>query len=222
VKVSIVLDPSLSVNDIDVSKLYANQALKAAIECCQFDTVLDIGSGIGKHADVFHQCGKKVTTIDLSTKAERETDNRRHITADYNEYQFGTPFDLVWASHILEHQLNPNHFLKKVHVDVREGGWVAITVPPLKHAIVGGHVSLWNAGLLIYNLVLSGFNCRTASILKYGYNISVIVQKTSILNFPHLNYDTGDIKRLGHFFPEGLVEGFNGNLSRENWPPVSP
>ena len=76
-----------------------------------------------------------------------------------------------------EHQVNPNLFLKKIFNDLKEGGVLAITVPPLKHEIVGGHVTLWNAGLTMYQLVLAGFNCKNISIKSYGYNISVVLKK---------------------------------------------
>ena len=124
---------------------------------------------------------------------------------------------LFWASHVLEHQANPNLFLKKIHSNLKENGILAITVPPLKHEIVGGHLTLWNAGLLLYQLVLAGFNCSDASILTYGYNISIIIRKRSISDFPELSFDKGDIKKLSNYFPVGFEEPFNGNIRRLNW-----
>ena len=46
-------------------------------------------------------------------------------------------------------------FLKKVHSLLNEGGYLAIIVPPRKPFIVGGHVTIWNAGLVLYNLILA-------------------------------------------------------------------
>lgn len=200
--------------------ILAGCALEALIDHCEFQTVLDVGSGAGKHADVFEASGKHVTAIDfgVSVYFQQKTSHRTDIIADYYQYSFDTPFDCVWASHVLEHQPNPNDFLRKTHRDLKEGGWLAITVPPLKHNIVGGHLTLWNAGLLLYQLVFAGFDCRDAAVRSYGYNVSVIVKKSTIRDTPLLHYDSGDIDRLSQFFPSGLGEGFNGRIKQLNWP----
>lgn len=200
---------------------FGARALEAIIDHCQFETVLDVGSGAGDHSKVFEEAGKHVTSIDfgVSVYYHRASHRRDVIKADYYQYEFDQPFDLIWASHVLEHQPNPNLFLQKIHRDLKEGGWLAVTVPPLKHEIVGGHVSLWNAGLLLYQLIFAGFNCRHAAIRKYGYNISVVVQKDTIDQLPSLHYDSGDIDRLAEYFPPGLSEGFHGDIESLQWPP---
>ena len=199
---------------------FADEALATAIKHCDFDTVLDVGSGGGKHADAFEENGKRVTCIDYgkSIYFKQVSSTRTEIVADYLTYEFEEPFDLLWASHVLEHQPNPNIFLKKMHQDIKEGGWLVVTVPPLKHEIVGGHVTLWNAGLLLYQLIMAGFNCKNAWIKSYGYNISVIVQKKTIKEMPELAFDSGDIDRLGDYFPDGLTERFDGAIKNLNWP----
>ena len=116
----------------------------------------------------------------------------------------------------MEHQLNVNHFLKKIFSCLKDDGILAITVPPLKEEIVGGHVSLWNAGLLLYNLILAGFNCKDASVKSYGYNISVIVKKKKA-KLPNLKFDNGDIRDLAEFFPFNATEGFDGQIQEWNW-----
>ena len=97
---------------------------------------------------------------------------------------------------------------------------LAITVPPAMHQIVGGHLSVWNAGLLLYHLILAGFDCRNAHVCQYGYNISVILRKR-LIELPALHYDSGDINRLAQFLPDGLSEGFNGDIRKLNWPTES-
>lgn len=200
---------------------FGSRALEAVIDHCDFNTVLDVGSGAGDHSRVFEQAGKDVTSIDfgVSVYYHRASHRREVIKADYYNYEFERPFDLIWASHVLEHQPNPSLFLNKVRRDLKEGGWLALTVPPLKHEIVGGHVTLWNAGLLLYQLIFAGFNCRHAAIRKYGYNISLVVQKQTIRKLPSLHYDSGDIDRLAEYFPPGLNEGFNGDIEQLQWPP---
>jgi SAM-dependent methyltransferase len=204
----------------------AYRALMKLLSDYEFETVLDIGSGAGEQATVFLSHGKKVTALDYgkSPYYERRDPAIQTVIGDFNTYPFEAQFDCVWASHVLEHQANPNIFLRKIHHVTKENGIVAITVPPLKHQIVGGHVTLWNAGLLLYHLVLAGFDCRNASVLRYGYNISVIVQKKTFEVPDDIAFDQGDIRKIKHALPSGLDfapnaldDPFNGDIVRLNW-----
>lgn len=171
-----------------------------------FNTVLDVGSGEGKHAEVLRNAGKTVTTIALSNA---------DIIGDFNNVPLGK-YDCVWASHVLEHQRNVGSFLDRCFDCLHENGILAVTVPPLKHEIVGGHLSLWNAGLLLYNIILAGFDCREAAVNTYGYNISIIVRKRRAV-LPELKMDYGDIESLKEFFPFAAEHGFDGRLTSVNW-----
>jgi len=197
----------------------AGQAIQKVLDDYQFHTVLDLGAGEGLHSRIFESHGKNVTAVDLggSVYAQRANPDFNVISGNFMEIVFDKPFDCIWCSHVLEHQLNVNTFLRRISDNLVEGGILAITVPPLKHEIVGGHVSLWNAGLLIYNLVMAGFDCRNASLLRYSYNISCIVEKKSIKLPPNLTFDAGDIEKLASYFPPGLSEGFNGDIYELNW-----
>jgi SAM-dependent methyltransferase len=205
---------------------FGGRGLEKLLRDYDFDTVLDIGCGEGHHAKVLLAHGKKVTAIDYgkSPYFENRDPTLIALVGDFNTYPFADHFDCVWASHVLEHQLNPHSFLRKVHEILREGGTAAITVPTLKNEIVGGHVSLWNAGLLLYHLVIAGFDCRFASLLTYGRNISVIVVKRTINVLDSIVYDKGDIRVIReylpkelHFHPTELDDPFDGNIARINW-----
>jgi SAM-dependent methyltransferase len=156
---------------------------------------------------------KKVVTIDLDTGYKIKPD----IIDDYNSYQFTDKFDLIWCSHVLEHQLNVNFFLRKIWHDLKPGGIYAITVPPMKSQVVGGHVTVWNAGLLLYNLVLAGFDCSKCHVKKYGYNISVVGRKKKAKLPKGLKMDQGDIEKLAEFFPLPVQQDFNGDIQKLNW-----
>lgn len=188
---------------------YAAEAFKRVVACTDVQTILDVGSGDGEHARAFTAHGKQVTTISLRPPAD--------YVADYLETKFEQPFDALWCSHVLEHQVNVNLFLRKCFQNLREHGVLAVTVPTPKHYIVGGHVTLWNAGLLLYNLVLAGFDCCDARVSgEYGYNISVVVRKQAA-KLPSLTSDAGDIAKLSRFFPIAVVDGFDGRLPPINW-----
>ena len=197
----------------------AGLCLQKLLDDFDFSTVLDIGSGSGQHSAVFERYNKKVTQIDMgrSWHYQKSSGAREIILGNYVEYDFEKTFDAIWVSHVLEHQPNAGIFLRKIHSDLTEGGILAITVPPLKHEIVGGHVNLWNAGILLYNLILVGFDCRKAHVLSYGYNISVILKKKSVTLPDNLSWDKGDIDKLKQYFPPGCQEGFDGNLRELEW-----
>lgn len=201
-----------------VNESYGMQGMQKLINDFVFETILDIGCGRGVHSEIFKKKGKNVTSIDYGNSVYFQSGKPKNaIVGDYMGYEPEEKFDSIWCCHVLEHQLNPNLFLKKIYNDLKEDGILAITVPPLKHTIVGGHVSLWNAGLLLYHLVHAGFDCKNAALLKYAYNITCIVQKKSIDNFPKLSFDTGDLDLLTSFMPDGLGEGFDGDIYELNW-----
>lgn len=200
--------------------LHSGVALHRVMAIPGITTVLDVGSGGGKHARILTDAGKKVTCVDYgrSVYYDRTQESAPDVYSginvihgDYLAIDVGNKFDLVWASHVLEHQRNVGLFIDKLIADAKEGGWLCITVPPAKPFIVGGHLTLWNAGLLLYNLVLAGLDCSQAEVLNYGYNISVIVQNRRI-NLPELDYDSGDVDRLSKYFPRGCKENFDGRF----------
>jgi SAM-dependent methyltransferase len=176
-----------------------------------FDTVLDVGCGNGAHAREFERAGKKVTTIAYTGEAD--------IIGDYLTTDFKSRFDCLWLSHVLEHQKNVGLFLQKCFSDLNKGGILAVTVPPMKQQIVGGHLTCWNAGLLLYNMILAGFDCSEAKVKTYGYNVSVIVRKKQVPEkvLASLVWDCGDIERLSRFFPFEAKQDFNGNIQQVNW-----
>ncbi|MGL4759108.1 MAG: class I SAM-dependent methyltransferase [Patescibacteria group bacterium] len=199
-------------SDIDFTNVLAHEALEFLLHKHEFTTILDIGCGKGIHANIFRQYQKEVITIDFHANRNFQPD----IYGDYLQHEFKQKFDVIWCSHVLEHQLNVNLFLRKIWHDLESEGIFAITVPPMKPQIVGGHVTIWNAGLLIYNLILAGFDCSQCQLKKYGYNISIIGKK-EVAKLPELRMDEGDIERLAQYFPLPVLQGFNGDIKEINW-----
>lgn len=197
---------------------FGSYCMQKLLDDHQFDSVLDVGSGAGAHTNLFSDYGKSVTALDYGkAKPFQKNESRVQVViTNFEDYQTDTKFDCVWCSHILEHQLNCHSFLTKACFLLKEGGVFAVTVPPLKSAIVGGHLSFWNAGLLLYHLIMAGFDCSNASVLQYGYNISVIVKKKTLV-LPDLCFGGGDILLLEKYFPLPVKEGFEGNIRKLNW-----
>lgn len=179
--------------------------------------VLDVGSGSGDHARIMRAAGMQVVTVSYESPAD-------HVCDYVGNREIGGGFDAIWASHVLEHQPNVGAFLRQCFRDLRDDGVLAVTVPPAKPEIVGGHLTTWNAGLLLYNLIVAGFDCREASVSGcyssgpgyQPYNISVIVRKRPAV-LPQLRFDNGDIERLAQFFPCPVQQGFDGRLSEIRW-----
>ena len=160
-------------------------------------SVLDVGCGDGYHARQFKLAGKKVTTVSLGEGAD--------FCGDYLALDL-PQFDLIWCSHVLEHQTNPGLFLKKCKADLNPGGWLCVTVPPVKPELAGGHVTIWNESVLLYQLVMAGFDCSEIMIKRYDYNISAIIQKKAV-SLPKLKMDFGDIETLRDYLPQGVKHG---------------
>ncbi len=168
---------------------------------------LDVGSG--PQSVLGHD--RKVYTLDFLPGVD--------FVGDFLQTEFSEPFGAIWCSHVLEHQPNPGLFLQRIRRYVVPDGVVAITVPPWRDKLVGGHLHLWNEGHLLYNMILAGFDCSQARVGVYGYSISVIVRRKDIdfSALPTLKMDKGDIEILAPFFPFPATQGCNGKVGDINW-----
>lgn len=196
--------------------MWADQALERVLQEENIRSILDVGSGSGTHASHFRAAGREVTTVDINPdyKADHSWD---YNLVDHFDIIDSDTFDCVWASHVLEHQADVNNFIQACLWSLKDNGLLAITVPPRKDEIVGGHLTLWNPGLLVYNLIVAGLDCSQARVGHYDYNISVLVRK-KLRPEVKLVYDSGDITTLTPFFPTSwsVKENFPGWQSA-NW-----
>ncbi len=191
---------------------HARVGLRYLIEHYSFETVIDVGSGTGRHAKVFEKFGKTVTRLDYgeSNTFKQGGGTSDVIKTNINTFETDQSWDVVWASHILEHQPNVQLFIQKLFSLTQDNGIVAITVPPLSAKVVGGHFTTWTQGLLLFNIALAGFSMRDVEIFKYGGNITLIARKAPF-DLPQLGYCKGDVEMLSPYLPDGFFHGIDGS-----------
>ncbi|TYP00176.1 methyltransferase family protein [Geothermobacter ehrlichii] len=140
----------------------------------RFQTVLDIGSGSGEHKRFFEYFGKQVYSVDLFHQAD--------YCGDFLEIDFDRRFDVIWCSHVLEHQRNVGLFLDKVFSLLPERGILALTVPyHPRERLISGHINNFSIPLLCYHLIMAGFDCSKAQILG-TFETSLIVRKKEAIH----------------------------------------
>lgn len=138
------------------------------------------------------------------------------------EYLPRTPdqYHAIYCAHTLEHVRNVGIMLDSMHIELREGGLLCIVVPPAKPNIVGGHLTIWNAGLLLYNLIRAHFDCAQAAVRSYDYNVAVLVRKvTARYRERELLEDNGDLATLAPFFPVSMPQDTDGQIDEHAWGP---
>ncbi|MFT7536779.1 MAG: SAM-dependent methyltransferase [Hyphomicrobiaceae bacterium] len=200
---------------------FAQHGLFKLVNDYDFDSVLDVGAGAGHHSNLLAKNGKAVTSLDFGASIYAKSldsinEGVTRVEANFYEVEFDEKFDCLWASHVLEHQPDPGQFLRRCMDLTREGGIIAITVPPLDHEVCGGHLTAWNAGLVLYQMVFNGIDCSRASICSLGYNTTVIVYNDKRPRVD-LAWDNGDIRLLKQYFPEFVTEPFDGHINQWNW-----
>lgn len=176
----------------------------------EFTTVLDIGAGAGEHSRFLQLYGKKTYSVDLHKSAD--------YVGDFMTCDIDRKFDVVWCSHVLEHQRNVGAFLEKIYSVLNDDGLLAISVPTHpRERMVSGHITSWNAGLLIYNLVLAGFDCRQASFLQ-SFDLSLIVRKRPAIGGDVLSSaGYAPLEEISRYFPFPVTTGANAEIKSLNW-----
>ena len=180
---------------------------------------LNLGSGGPETAKHILAYGKTVIDIDFQRAHDFEHHNYTWIKYDLNN---GVPYkddiDVIVANHVLEHIQNTGLFLSGCATALKDDGTLCIAVPPFKHNIVGGHVHVWNLGLLMYNLALNGFDVVSGRFKREGYNLIGIVKKME-KKLPDLQNDNGDIEKLVllNYLPKSFYQAMNGDFNQYNW-----
>lgn len=194
--------------------------------------VLDIGVGRGQISEWFLNNGnpESIDAVGLETDSYgmksdlKQLVRIRECSVEYMPYEEDF-FDVVIASHILEHVPNMGRALTEICRVTKLGGWLYVFIPKYTDRVCAGHINTgWNLGQLIYVLLLNGFDVKNGHFIEYGYSLCAYVQKSDI-KLPVLRGDSGDITLLNDagLFPvpisteDGKNDGFDGEFMSINW-----
>ena len=135
----------------------------------KFKTCLDIGSGEGVHTAILRHAGLEVFQVDkYSTTSEYKV--------DFIEHKFDRKFDVVFCSHVIEHQRNVGLFLDKIFDILSDDGVLIISAPKEDHNLIEGHLNSFIFPLFLQQMIHAGFDCKNGKFLSAMEN-SFIVSK---------------------------------------------
>lgn len=193
--------------------------------------LLDVGMGNGELSIYFAQKGYEVTGTGLSM------DSYNLVKSDIEKYHIridecyaekmpfdDAEFDIVVASHVLEHVPNLGLALQEIRRVLKPQGMLFVLVPPHEVEILSGHIHTgWSVGQLMYLLLLNGFRVNDGNFIHYGYNIAAVVHKDDF-ELPDLRYDFMDLRKLetAGLFPRPIKKrdgdaNFDGRIFSINW-----
>ncbi len=157
-------------------------------------TLLEIGAGAGQASFWFEKEGFFVTAIEpdeRNVKLINEKLTSGHCTQGFIEdIEIEGKFDVIWMSHVLEHLVRPDYFLKKIKENLQENGIFFIEVPNCENAsmleasINEPHTFHFSGSTLLNLAKNSGYKIeccdffRPATIIEGGLN--KIIKNTGI------------------------------------------
>jgi len=181
-----------------------------------FENILDIGCGKGACFPALLATEAQVIGVDLlppSQVALQVGDRQaRYVQGNFLTERPAGTYQAVIASHVVEHMPDTEKFLRAMFASLEPGGAFCLIWSPPKSTIVGGHVHVFNTGLMLYNLVRIGVDCRQVECIECGYSLA-IMGKYQPFDPPQLVYDDGDIELLAPYFPFPVEQDFEGNAT---------
>ena len=124
----------------DGSLLYKNEGNSELLDLISSSPgrILDCGCGAGENARILSERGWRVTGVTIDPR-EHEAARQFCEVVYIADLEKGLPsgidgaFDVVLASHILEHLARPERLLHEVHQRLSPGGVLAVALPNIAH-----------------------------------------------------------------------------------------
>ena len=156
----------------------------------KYKTALDIGSGDGVQSDIMRHAGLEVI------KCDKYSENAE-LKVDFISYDFNQKFDIIYCSHVIEHQRNVGVFLDKVFDLLSDNGLLLISAP--KHSaeiLIEGHLNCFFSSYFLQQLIHAGFDCKRGKFLSCGgVENAAIVSKAS-------NFSLSERQEAGYVWTE--------------------
>ena len=170
--------------------------------------VLEIGCGLGSHAELIAGAGGRLTAIDLTPTAIENTTRRlalrgldanvRLMDAEHLEFPDAS-FDLVWSWGVIHHSSDPDAILAQMLRVLRPGGQVRLMIYH-QHSFFAWYS--WIRGLLS-GKVFKGWS--SAQIVSH-YTDGFIARSSTPAAFASI------LRRAGFEEPECWVSGQKGEI----------
>ncbi|WP_237886688.1 glycosyltransferase family 2 protein [Pseudomonas sp. PGPR40] len=163
-----------------------------------------------------HKAGRK-EVFDLMAFGESQivaTDHKPSL-AEFNGVALADALELscdVVILSELHRQRNVGSYLDRALSLLKTGGVCIVFCPAYSNNVGSGNTSsLWNAGYLLYNLILAGFDCKSSKVSTFENEIQLTAYKSNRVS------KGGAIGDLSDFFPMEVYQHFNGNIKELNW-----
>jgi glycosyltransferase involved in cell wall biosynthesis len=115
----------------------------------------------------------------------------------------------------MHRQRNLGTYLDRAYDLLSSKGVCIILCPAYSNNVGSGNTnSLWNAGYIIYNLIMAGFDCKNSKVSTFEGEIQLSASKT------HRRAKSFSISDCFDYFPFDVYQHFNGNIKELNWFPV--
>ncbi len=95
--------------------------------------------------------------------------NDSEYKVDFIKHNFKQKFDIIFCSHVIEHQRNVGTFLDKIYDIMSDDGLLIITAP--KHPadrLVEGHLNCFVTSYFVQHLIHAGFDIKAGKYLSAG------------------------------------------------------
>lgn len=191
----------------------AKECTQFLINNFEFKNILDLGCGYMPYINLFNTKNIKYTGIDAFDPKiinKHKKSNAELINANFADYDFkGRKFDCVYSSHVIEHVADTEWFIRLLSNLVNDNGHLCIIFPKPKPEVVGGHVHIFNPGIMYYNIIRTGIDCSQWKTVEKDYSFGLMGPCKKVPQ-PKLTYSAGEIESLAKYFPFPARQGFHG------------
>ena len=142
-----------------------------------YKKALDIGSGQGVHSKILTAAGLEVSKLDMYS-------DDVEYKVDFIKHNFEEKFDVIFCSHVIEHQRNVGNFLDKIFDIMSDNAVLILTAPKHKaENLIEGHLNCFFTSYFCQHLIHAGFDMKKGKYLSCGgIENSAIVSKARNFN----------------------------------------